>query len=180
MRYSLIREMDISNGIGVGISLFVQGCHFHCKGCFNQETWDFNGGKQWSPQIEKEFINLAGKHYIQRISFLGGEPLADENVETVLDVIIKLKTLYPQKKIWIFTGYKFEDLTQFSSTDNIKYEDKCRFITLMLSDIIADGQFELDKQDINNKKTMWVGSLNQRVIDVAKTQRDGKITLLSE
>ena len=105
MRYSLIREMDVSNGWGVGISLFVQGCHFHCKGCFNQDTWDFNGGKEWTPEIEKKFIELANKEYIKRISFLGGEPLAKENVETVLWLIKTLKSNYPDKKIWLYTGH---------------------------------------------------------------------------
>ena len=83
MRYSQIREMDISNGEGIGVSLFVQGCHFHCKGCFNQETWDFNGGKQWTKETKNKFVELAGKPYVKRISILGGEPLADENITEV-------------------------------------------------------------------------------------------------
>ena len=108
MRYSQIREMDISNGSGVGISLFVQGCHFHCKGCFNQETWDFNGGNEWTPEIEKKFLELANRPYIKRISILGGEPLANENVSTVMELIQKLKRQYPEKEsvalYWIYVG----------------------------------------------------------------------------
>ena len=174
MRYSLIRKMDISNGSGIGISLFVQGCHFHCQGCFNQETWDFNGGYEWTQEIENEFIALANKPYIKRISFLGGEPLADENVETVFYIIKRLKLLYPEKKIWIFTGYTWENIMHQTSQN-----DLTRLMTIALSDIVADGQFQIDKQDINHKKVLWVGSLNQRVIDVKMSLKNNDVVLYS-
>ena len=164
MRYSLIREMDVSNGWGVGISLFVQGCHFHCKGCFNQDTWDFNGGKEWTPEIEKKFIELANKEYIKRISFLGGEPLAKENVETVLWLIETLKSNYPDKKIWLYTGHTWEQI--MNSQEKV---DLIRQSVLNLVDVVVDGQFQLSNQDINNKTTMWAGSTNQRVIDAKKS-----------
>lgn len=164
MRYSLIREMDISNGSGIGISLFVQGCHFHCKGCFNQNTWDFNGGKEWTPEIEKKFIELANKEYIKRISFLGGEPLAEENVETILYLIKTLKLKHPNKKIWLYTGYTWEHI--MNSQSKI---DLIRQSVLGLVDIVIDGQFQLSNQNINNKTTLWVGSTNQRVIDAKKS-----------
>lgn len=172
MRYSLIRKMDISNGQGVGISLFVQGCHFHCQGCFNQETWDFSGGYEWTPEIEDRFIELANKPYIQRISFLGGEPLADENVETVFHIIQRLKSLYPEKKIWIFTGYTWENILRQTSQNALT-----RLMTVALSDVVADGQFQIDKQDINHKQVLWVGSLNQRVIDVQKSFESDTVVL---
>ena len=95
MRYAKIREMDISNGEGIGVSLFVQGCHFHCKGCFNPETWDFNGGNEWTDEVENKFIELAGLPYIKRISILGGEPLANENAISVCSIIQRLKNTYP-------------------------------------------------------------------------------------
>lgn len=169
MRYSLIREMDISNGQGVGISLFVQGCHFHCKGCFNQETWDFNGGKEWTKEIENKFIELANKPYIKRISFLGGEPLADENVSVILRIIKKLKLLYPEKNIWIFTGYIWDDIINGSNI--------LRLSAIRLAEVVVDGQFQIENQDINNKKNIWAGSLNQRVINVKKTYKTGNIVL---
>ena len=97
MRYAQIRSMDISNGEGVGIALFVQGCHFHCKNCFNQDTWDFNGGKEWTRKTKNEFLELIEKPYIKRISFLGGECLADENLEEVYDLIKNVKK-YIQKR----------------------------------------------------------------------------------
>lgn len=164
MRYSLIREMDVSNGWGVGISLFVQGCHFHCKGCFNQDTWDFNGGKEWTPEIEKKFIELANKEYIKRISFLGGEPLAKENVETVLWLIKTLKSNYPDKKIWLYTGHTWEQI--MNSQEKV---DLIRQSVLNLVDVVVDGQFQLSNQDINNKTILWAGSTNQRVIDAKKS-----------
>ncbi len=167
--------MDISNGVGVGISLFVQGCHFHCQGCFNQETWDFSSGYDWTPKIEDKFIELANKPYVQRISFLGGEPLADENVETVFHIIQRLKSLYPKKKVWIFTGYTWENILHQTSQNALT-----RLMTVALSDIVADGQFQIDKQDINHKKVLWVGSSNQRVIDVQKTLNSNEITLYCE
>lgn len=164
MRYSLIREMDVSNGWGVGISLFVQGCHFHCKGCFNQDTWDFNGGKEWTPEIEKKFFELANKEYIKRISFLGGEPLAKENVETVLWLIETLKSNYPDKKIWLYTGHTWEQI--MNSQEKV---DLIRQSVLNLVDVVVDGQFQLSNQDINNKTILWAGSTNQRVIDAKKS-----------
>lgn len=163
MRYSLIREMDISNGIGVGISLFVQGCHFHCQGCFNQETWDFDGGHEWAAEIEDKFIELARRPYIQRISFLGGEPLADENAETVFNIIKRLKQLYPSKKIWIYTGYTWESIMESKTLNDY------RKMAVYEADVLVDGQFQFDKQDINNKQVLWAGSSNQRVIDVKKS-----------
>lgn len=172
MRYSLIRKMDISNGFGVGISLFVQGCHFHCQGCFNQETWDFSGGHEWTQEIEDKFVELANKPYIQRVSFLGGEPLADENVETVFHIIQRLKSLYPEKKIWIFTGYTWENILHAASQNALM-----RLMAVALSDVVADGQFQLDKQDVNHKQVLWVGSLNQRVIDVQKSFENDSIVL---
>lgn len=106
MRYAQIRKLDVSNGAGVGVSLFVQGCHFHCFNCFNQETWNFDGGKEWTPDVEKRFLELARRPYIKRVSILGGEPLADENVDTVIDLCGKLFG----KTIWVYTGYRKEEI----------------------------------------------------------------------
>ena len=174
MKYSVIREMDVSNGEGIGISLFVQGCHFHCKGCFNPETWDFNGGKEWTNDIETKFLQLADKPYIKRISILGGEPLADENVETVFSLLNTIRTKFKtSKKIWLYTGYKWEDINFF-----INYEiGKIRFNTVKLADIIVDGQFDLKNQDLYNREIIFAGSTNQRVIDTQKSIMQNEIVL---
>lgn len=153
MRYALIREMDISNGEGVGVSLFVQGCHFHCHGCFNQETWDFNGGKEWTEEIENKFFKLIDKPYIKRVTFLGGEPLADENMKQVFLLCKKIKELFSDKIIWIFSGYTFEEIME--SIERSK--------PLIYADVLVDGRFQIDKQDINHKKIKFAGSLNQRL-----------------
>lgn len=102
MRYASIRNMDISNGEGIGIALFVQGCPFHCHNCFNKETWDFDGGKEWNDSVKEYFINLANKEYISRISILGGEPLSLHNIYEVINITKELKERYPNKKIWLY------------------------------------------------------------------------------
>lgn len=175
MRYSLIREMDVSNGEGVGISLFVQGCHFHCPGCFNQETWDFDGGKEWTKEIEEKFIELARRPFIKRISFLGGEPLAYENVDTVLHLVKFFKTHLPEKRIWLYSGYRWEEIVACHGEKAIE-----RLMTVSLLDVFVDGRFQIDKQDINHKTIKWAGSTNQRAIDVRKTLCSEGIKLLGE
>ena len=105
MRYASIRSMDISNGEGVGVSLFVQGCDRHCFNCFNSETWDFNGGKEWTEETKNKFIKLIDRPYINRISILGGEPLAERNIDEVLSLIKEIRISYPEKYIWLYTGY---------------------------------------------------------------------------
>lgn len=176
MRYSKIREMDVSNGEGLGISLFVQGCHFHCRGCFNPETWDFNGGKEWNKQVEQQFLHLASKPYINRISILGGEPLCDENVLYVCDLVDKLKHLYPDKKIWVYTGYKYEDIINLNEPFYKQDWNVINRIKLIhMIDVLVDGQFQLENQDLYNEHIVWAGSTNQRVIDIPATLSDGKI-----
>ncbi len=181
MRYARIRKMDVSNGEGVGISLFVQGCHFHCKGCFNQETWDFNGGKEWTPEIEEQFIQLANKPYIKRISILGGEPLADENVRDVYYLITQLKSRYPGKKIWLYTGYEWEKIVEESHAIRVENGDYLsnmyRYGAIVFADIVVDGKFQLDKQDLYNDNIVFAGSTNQRVIDSGASLSNGKIIL---
>lgn len=178
MNYSQIRSMDISNGEGVGIALFVQGCHFHCPSCFNQDTWDFNGGKEWTEETKKTFLKLADKPYIKRISFLGGECLANENLDGVYDVIKDVKELFPDKKRWMYTGYTWESIFNPIVTDNLDLE-RDRFIKLRkeivkMTDILIDGSYIYEQKDMNLK---FRGSKNQRVIDVKESLKQGKIIL---
>lgn len=162
MRYALIREMDVSNGRGVGISLFVQGCHFHCKGCFNPETWDFNGGREWTKETEDRFIDLAKRPYVHRVSILGGEPLADENVTDVLKLITRIKNEFGYNRpIWLYTGYRLEDIAEDSNQNHSAHD---RLLAISLVDYLVDGQFELEKQDMLNKEIVFAGSTNQRVM----------------
>ena len=170
MRYAQIRELDISNGEGVGISLFVQGCHFHCRNCFNPETWDFNRGKEWTAEIRDGFIKLADKDYIKRITILGGEPLCDENVNEVALLIRMLKYNYPDKSIWVYTGYKYEDIKR--TIGNMI--DANRLNILIRTDVLVDGQYIDEFKDY---RYPWAGSTNQRVIDVQQSLKEGKIVL---
>lgn len=157
--------MDISNGEGIGISLFVQGCHFHCPGCFNSETWDFSGGKQWTDETKREFINIANKSYITRISILGGEPLCDENVRDVLALIQDIRLYYPDKHIWLYTGYDFDEIIKKGNTKEHNYW-RARYDAVLSVNTVVDGKFQIENQDLYNEKITFAGSTNQRIINV--------------
>ena len=160
--------MDISNGEGIGVSLFVQGCPFHCYNCFNPNTWDFNAGKEWTQKIEQEFLELTNQPYIKRVSFLGGEPLSLPNIETICDLIKKIKAINPNKTIWIWTGYKFdsENLLLGVQEKNKYFKGVYDFqnyplnTTVHLIDYIVDGQY-ID--ELRNLKLKFRGSKNQRI-----------------
>lgn len=176
MRYASIREMDISNGQGLGVSLFVQGCYFHCKNCFNSETWDFNDGKEWTNEIKEKFLKLINRDYIERVTILGGEPLVDQNVEDVLDLVKEIREKFPNKKIWIYTGYKWKAILYPVVTDDLNPERdrilQIRRDILNYIDVLVDEKFEDDKKDLTLK---WKGSSNQHVIDVKKSLQEKKI-----
>lgn len=180
MRYAQIRSMDISNGEGVGISLFVQGCDRHCFNCFNSETWDFNGGKEWTEEAKNKFMELIDRPYIRRISVLGGEPLAEQNLDEVLSLIKKIRTSFPDKTIWLYTGYDFDLLN--SKYNEYKYtpfaenadEWLTRWEIISNVDVMVDGEY-IDKQkDLTLK---WRGSKNQHVINVKESIKNNKIIL---
>jgi anaerobic ribonucleoside-triphosphate reductase activating protein len=156
--------MDISNGPGVGVSLFVQGCHLHCKGCFNSTAWDFNGGKEWNDDVKQKFLELASKPYIKRISILGGEPLSPENSYDLYELITEIKDKLPDKVIWLYTGYLFEYAINNQSNRKI----------LELCDVVVDDRYVEELKDIG---LPWCGSSNQRVIDVQETLKQNKIVL---
>jgi anaerobic ribonucleoside-triphosphate reductase activating protein len=170
--------MDISNGEGVGVALFVQGCNFHCPSCFNQDTWDFNGGKEWTEKTKETFLKLADKPYIKRVSFLGGECLANENLEGVYDVIKDVNELFPDKKIWMYTGYTWESIFNPIVTDNLDLERdrliELRKMIVKMTDVLIDGQYIHEQRDMNLK---FRGSKNQCVIDTKKSLDQGKIVL---
>lgn len=143
------------------MALFVQGCHFHCKGCFNQETWDFHGGKLWSNGVKEEFLKLVDRPYIQRVSILGGEPLCDENVFHVLALMQKIKSKSPEKKIWLYTGYCVDDVfTKGKSYISVHG----RMAAIAMADVVVDGQFQIENQDLYNEKIVFAGSTNQRIL----------------
>lgn len=180
MRYAQIRSMDISNGEGVGVSLFVQGCPFHCFGCFNSETWNFDGGKEWTEETEDKFMKLIDRPYIKRISFLGGEPLAEQNLDDILSLIKEIRISCPEKTIWLYTGYNFDLLkseyneykyTPFATNAN---EWLTRWEIITNIDVLVDGEYIDEQKDLTLK---FRGSKNQRVINVKETLKQGKVVL---
>ena len=205
MRYASIRELDISNGEGVGVALFVQGCRFACKNCFNPETWDFNGGKEWTNEVKEKFLELIGRPYIKRVSLLGGECLADENLDGVLDLVTEINKRYniPQdivcnnnsdrnilnensdeirlsfsnKSIWIYSGYQWEQLFN----NGIYLTKDCagwkRREIVKKCTVMVDGRYVESQRDITLK---WRGSSNQKVIDVSKSLQQNRIILYCE
>ena len=174
MRYRQIRSMDISNGGGIGIALFVQGCSFHCKGCFNKETWDFDSGNLWTKESKESFMGLADKEYIHRISILGGEPLHPHNIAAIYNLCYSIKERYPQKLIWLYTGYTFENILSQADKEKPRLDDFLRKSILSYIDILVDGQFI---EELKNRTLAFRGSSNQRIIDVRKTLEKNEMVL---
>lgn len=162
MKYNKIAKFEITNGAGVGVSLFTQGCPFHCKGCFNPETWDFETGELWTPKIENHFMELISPTYINRVTFLGGEPLIERNLPELLNLVKKIKETYPQKKIWFYSGNTYEQMTKEQKE------------VLSYCDILVDGPFKIELKDLT---IPFRGSTNQRIIDIQKTLQTGVIVL---
>lgn len=159
MRYNTIRKLDIANGPGCRVSLFVQGCEFNCPGCFNTVAKDFEGGKLFTEQTVQQILKLGAADHVSGLSILGGEPLHPRNRREVLSLARKFKELYPNKSVWLWTGYLFEDIAKFV-TDEV--------------DVIVDGKFIESLKDL---RLPYAGSTNQRVIDVKTSILTGVVTL---
>lgn len=160
MNYSTIKLFDISNGPGVRTSLYVSGCTRHCPGCFNEETWDFTNGELFTSETMDYILNSLKPYYIDGLSVLGGEPFELSNTKTVYEIIKKVKTVYPEKDIWVWSGYSFEYLKEY-------YAYLFEYI-----DVLVDGPFMLDKKDITLR---FRGSSNQRLIDIPKSLEKEKV-----
>ena len=167
MRYSEIEKCECHNGLGWGISLYTQGCHFHCKGCFNSETWNFDGGKEYTEDTKQTILNLLHPEYITRFSVLGGEPLEGCNWLDLADLLVDIKIQYPNIKIWLYTGFTYEWLQVLADTEASGYDKNLLYIILKNVDVLVDGQFQEDKKDLTYP---FAGSTNQRVIDMNKTR----------
>lgn len=167
MYYGNIKYYDISNGDGVRTSLFVSGCNHHCKGCFNEIAWDFNYGKEFSYNTLKEILDSLKPDYIAGLSILGGEPLDYKNINAVSTIVEVVRKSFPNKSIWVYTGYTYEELLERNNL----------FTSLILNkiDVLVDGKFIEELKDISLK---FRGSSNQRIIDMNKTRELGEITLL--
>ena len=160
MRWAKIRTEDIANGPGFRVSIYVQGCNNHCPGCFNPETWDFEGGKEFTDKVKSKFLELGKNKKIAGFSILGGEPL--QQGKDMLDLVKEIKETYPDKTIWMWTGCVYEELTP-EQLDIVKYVD-----------VLIDGRFDMEHR---TPRSRYKGSFNQRVIDVAKTMEANKCVL---
>ena len=170
MNFASIKNCDIANGIGVRISLFVSGCTHHCKNCFNSEAWDFNYGEKFTAKQQQYIEELLKPDYIAGLSLLGGEPMEPQNVKGLLPFIRDIIKIYPQKTIWCYSGYTFEQLIDRNDADTNEL--------LSYIDVLVDGKFVEELKDISLR---FRGSSNQRIIDVKKTlAHDNKIILWEE
>lgn len=170
MRYGEIKKCDIANGPGVRVSLFVSGCTHHCKNCFNEATWDFNFGEEFTKETETELFEALSPAYIAGLSLLGGEPFEPQNQRRLLPLLQQVKVKFPEKTIWCYSGYLMdEELLKTSRA-------RCEVTDEMLSyiDVLVDGEFVEEKKDIT---LVFRGSNNQRIIDVSKSLKCKEIVL---
>ena len=163
MRYNKIRKMDISNGPGVRVSIFEQGCAFNCKNCFNQETHDFAGGKEFTDDTINRVLELCDNENIEGLSILGGEPMHPNNIDGTTRLAKAFKEKFPNKNLWVWTGYLFDK--------DLQGKEVLNYI-----DVLVDGQY---KDELRNPTLKWKGSENQRVIDVQESLKNdlGEIVL---
>ena len=156
MNYHTIKKVDIANGPGVRVSLFVSGCRLHCRGCFNSETWDFDSGQPYTIYTSMEVLEALSKDFIQGLTVLGGEPLEPENINDVLTLLYAVKTTMPSKDIWLYTGKTLENLLGEDEDYNRAVESVLEYV-----DVLVDGPFVEELKDITLE---FRGSSNQRVI----------------
>ena len=168
MYYGEIKKCDIANGEGVRVSLFVSGCTHHCPGCFNQDTWDFDYGKEYTQETEDEILKALAPGYINGLSLLGGEPFEPQNQEVLVRLLRKVKEQYPEKNIWCYSGYLFDKELLSKSRARCEYTDEM----LSMLDVLVDGRFVEALKDI---RLVFRGSSNQRVIDVKKSLEIGNV-----
>lgn len=173
MHYGEIKNCDIANGNGVRVSLFVSGCSHHCKGCFNEETWDFFYGEPFTRETEDRIISWLKPDYIEGLTLLGGEPLEYVNQNDILPFLERVRQECPGKNIWCYTGYIYEK--DILGRMVPKWKETSRILSLI--DVLVDGPFVEEKKDISLR---FRGSANQRIIDVKKSLETGQTILWEE
>ena len=173
MNYAAIKNCDIANGPGVRVSLFVSGCTHRCKGCFNEIAWDFSYGEKFTQETIDKIVGLLAPGHIQGLTLLGGEPFDPQNQPAVLELLRQVRSTYPDKTIWCFTGYLFDQdiLARKLGPWSITQE------YLSYLDVLVDGPFVMEKKDISLR---FRGSSNQRIIDVPRSLTQGEIILWAD
>ncbi len=167
MNYADIKKVDVANGPGVRVSLFVSGCTHHCKECFNPETWDFSFGDPFGEAQIQQILKLLDRSYIRGLSLLGGEPFEPQNQQAVLELVRRVRETLPQKDVWCYSGYLFEELAEGNVGEHSRQ-------LLEQLDILVDGPFVLEQKDLGLR---FRGSANQRIIDVPQSLKAGKVCL---
>ena len=170
MNYAAIKNCDIANGPGVRVSLFVSGCRHHCKDCFNPETWEFSYGEPFDEAVIDKILAMLTPAYIRGITYLGGEPFEPENQKTLVGLLRKVRESYPEKNIWCYTGYLYDEQLLNDSRARCEYTDEM----LSMLDVLVDGEFVEALKDI---RLVFRGSSNQRVIDVKKSLGQNEIVM---
>ncbi|MBB5264793.1 anaerobic ribonucleoside-triphosphate reductase activating protein [Catenibacillus scindens] len=171
MHYADIKQYDVANGPGVRVSLFVSGCTHHCKNCFNQVTWDFNYGDEFTEKEMDRIIEYLRPDYIRGITLLGGEPMEHTNQQGLLPLLRKIRQTYPQKDIWCFTGYDFDRDVKGRMLK--AWPETGEFLSYI--DVLVDGPFIEEQKSVALR---FKGSANQRTIDVKKSMEQGKTVLM--
>lgn len=159
MYYGNIKTCDIANGVGIRVSLFVSGCTNHCKGCFQPETWDFKYGQEYTCETEKFILEALAKSNRAGLTLLGGEPFEPENQRVLIGLVKKVKALYPNKTIWAYTGFIYENLCDPTFSKHCEVTDEL----LDHVDVLVDGKFEESLRDLSLN---FRGSSNQRILDL--------------
>ena len=160
MRYHNITKDDMLNGDGLRVVLWLAGCTHHCKNCQNPITWDPNGGIPFDEDAKQEIFEELEKDYVDGITFSGGDPLLEQNREELTGLIREIRSLFPEKTIWLYTGYLWEEISDLELVDDLN--------------VLVDGEF---MEDLKDNNLPWKGSSNQRVIDVQMTRKLGKVVL---
>ncbi len=164
MRITKIED-TVSNGEGVRVIVWTQGCLHCCASCHNQQTWDPNGGYEFTDEIKEDLFHQLSRPYIKGLTLSGGDPLHPQNRWGVLELCQQIKEQFPHKTIWLYSGFTYEQIQGFIP-DLLPYLD-----------VLVDGKFEIDKY---SPALNWRGSSNQRVIDIPKTRQKGEIILFCE
>ncbi len=173
MHYGEIKNYDIANGTGVRVSLFVSGCRNMCRNCFQPETWDFEYGNAFTGETWNEIFEMIKPDYIEGLTVLGGEPFEPENQRELCPFLEEFSRRFPNKSIWIYTGFTLEELKDESARARCEVTDRM----LELIDVMVDGRFEEEKKNLS---LQFRGSENQRIIDMKLTCSSGNIVLWSE
>ena len=171
MKYAQVFICDVANGPGCRTSLFVSGCTHHCKECFNEVAWDFSYGKDFTPEVEDMLISETNHPYINGITILGGEPMEVVNQKALRPFIERVRRELPDKDIWIYSGYTWEEL---NDANNQRCHSEATDAILSMIDVLVDGEFVASQKNVS---LTFRGSTNQRIIDVSQTRASGSVVL---